>query len=209
MFKLWWVLFGCSDDEALVQPQLVSSFGAEGLTQDEDEQQEQAAPQSNITWSSRDFHMSPKQGMQHTDGMKLVPALTSNDVCVTKPNWSVLLQCVLCWLDLPCALMRYHFVQVSKEMKWRSLQACLSMRSAAGWSHIQQQSRSMPAFWPSDRLQSVADCIKRYHLCNNGSKTDPVLLDGMYMIDTACWRVNEEEGMKSTSMALLLYFVAW
>ncbi|KAL0050838.1 hypothetical protein WJX82_008106 [Trebouxia sp. C0006] len=58
------------DDEALVQPQLVSSFGAEGLTQDEDEQQEQAAPQSNITWSSRDFHMSPKQGMQHTDGVK-------------------------------------------------------------------------------------------------------------------------------------------
>ena len=90
------MLFGCSDDEALVQPQLVSSFGAEGLTQDEDDQQEQAAPQSNITWSSRDFHMSPKQGMQHTDGMKLVPALTSNDVCVTKPNWSVLLQCVLC-----------------------------------------------------------------------------------------------------------------
>lgn len=53
--------------------------------------------------------------------------------------------------------MRYQFVQVSKERKWRSLQACLCLRSAAGWSHIQQQSKSMPACWPSDRLQSVAD----------------------------------------------------
>lgn len=89
-------LVGCSDDEALVQPQLVSSFGAEQLTQDEDEQQEEAAPQSISTWSSRDFHMSPKQGMQHTKGMKLVPAVISNDVCVANHTCSVLLHCGLC-----------------------------------------------------------------------------------------------------------------
>ena len=110
-------LVGCSDDEALEQPQLVSSLGAERLTQDEGEQQEQAAPQSNNTWSSRDFHMSPKQGMQHTKGMKLVPALTFDDVCVANPTCSALLQCGLCGVNLPCALMSYHFVQVSKEMK--------------------------------------------------------------------------------------------
>jgi len=86
----------CSDDEALVQPQLSSSLGAEELTQDEDEQQEQLAPPSDSMWSSRDFHMSPKQGMQHTKGMKLVPALTSNDACVANPTCSVLLHCGLC-----------------------------------------------------------------------------------------------------------------
>ncbi len=89
-------LVGCSDDEALVQPQLSSALGAEKLTQDEDEQQEQAALQSNHMWSSRDSHMSPEQGIQHTKGMKLVPALTSNDVCVANPTCSVLLQCGLC-----------------------------------------------------------------------------------------------------------------
>lgn len=86
---------GCSDDEVLVQPQLSSSLGAEQLTQDEDEQQEQAAPQSDSIWSSRDFHMSPKQGMQNTKGMKLVPALTSDDACVANPTCSVLLHCSL------------------------------------------------------------------------------------------------------------------
>ncbi len=86
----------CSDDEALVQPQLSSALGAEKLTLGEDEQQEQAALQSNSMWSSRDFHMSPKLGMQHTKGMKLVPALTSNDACVANPTCSVLLHCGLC-----------------------------------------------------------------------------------------------------------------
>lgn len=87
---------GCSDDEALVQQQLSSALGAEKLTQDEDEQQEQAAPQCNSIWSSRDVHMSPEQSMQQTKGMKLVPALTSDDVCGANPTCSVLLQCDLC-----------------------------------------------------------------------------------------------------------------
>ncbi|DBA83475.1 TPA: hypothetical protein ACH3X2_006406 [Trebouxia sp. C0005] len=84
------------DDEALVQQQLSSALGAEKLTQDEDEQQEQAASQCNSIWSSRDVHMSPEQSMQQTKGMKLVPALTSDDVCGANPTCSVLLQCDLC-----------------------------------------------------------------------------------------------------------------
>jgi len=110
-------LVGCSDDEALVQPQLTFSLGVEKLPQDEDDQQEQTALLPDNIWSSGDFHMSPKQGMQHTKGMKLVPALMSDDVCVANPTCSALLQCGLCGVNLPCALMRYHFVQVSKEMK--------------------------------------------------------------------------------------------
>ncbi|KAL0025845.1 hypothetical protein WJX79_005971 [Trebouxia sp. C0005] len=58
------------DDEALVQQQLSSALGAEKLTQDEDEQQEQAASQCNSIWSSRDVHMSPEQSMQQTKGVK-------------------------------------------------------------------------------------------------------------------------------------------
>ncbi|KAL0032233.1 hypothetical protein WJX77_012343 [Trebouxia sp. C0004] len=58
------------DDEALVQPQLTSLLGAKKLTQDEDEQQEQAALLSDNIWSPGDFPMSPKQGMQPTKGAK-------------------------------------------------------------------------------------------------------------------------------------------
>jgi hypothetical protein len=85
-------LVGCSDDEALVQPQLTFSLGVEKLPQDEDDQQEQTALLPDNIWSSGDFHMSPKQGMQHTKGMKLVPALMSDDVCVANPTCSMLLQ---------------------------------------------------------------------------------------------------------------------
>ncbi len=84
-------LFGCSDNEGLEQLQLSSSLGAEELTQDEDEQREQVAPEPNSMWSSRDLHMSPKQGIQHTNGMQLVPALASNDVYVANPTCSALL----------------------------------------------------------------------------------------------------------------------